>query len=83
MKAGQLKVTLIATGFSESSSLHKQNMSPLSNLFTAAPEKKAEFPEIRDEKETEPMAKLPRIKPEVSKKSWDIDVPTFLRKRKK
>lgn len=92
MKSGQLKVTLIATGFSENFSLHKQQgLSSLSSsLFASGVENKSESSQslarqadVKIERESD-SSKFPKIKPDSSKKSSDVwDIPTFLRKKKK
>ncbi|MBI4991732.1 MAG: cell division protein FtsZ [Candidatus Harrisonbacteria bacterium] len=82
MKNGQIKVTLIATGFSGTSST--KNPSSLSNLFTAPVEKKPEPLLAKGATVEEP--KLPRKlehKPEHKKDSDVWDIPTFLRRKKK
>ncbi|MDO8429949.1 MAG: cell division protein FtsZ [bacterium] len=83
MKAGQLKVTIIATGFN-GSSLKGAGNSPLSNLFNTASERKQPELLINRKEEKEDMDEpRPRVKQELPKKSDVWDIPTFLRKKKK
>lgn len=83
MKAGQLKVTIIATGFS-GASLKGSGNSPLSNLFTSSSERKQPELLINRKEEKEDMDEpRPRVKPELPKKGDVWDIPTFLRKKKK
>ena len=78
MKAGSVKVTLIATGFSGNA---VSKASPaLSNLFNAPVEKKNEPLLSKSEIIEEP--KLSR-RPEHKKDSDVWDIPTFLRRKKK
>jgi cell division protein FtsZ len=73
---GQLKVTLIATGFN---GLHmKGREASLPDLFSA----NIEMP--KEEKKASIIAVQKKEKPEIKKKTTDAwDVPTFLRKKKK
>lgn len=80
MKAGQLKVTIVATGFSGTP--YKTSGTALANLFNAPPEKKSELTIKRDEKEFT-IEERPRPKSETHKKSDVWDIPAFLRKKKK
>lgn len=92
MKSSELKVTIIATGFSGTTPFPRANASTITNLFNAAPtEKKADHggnmhasakdDKMNSEKEEPRPAKH---KPDASKKTSDIwDIPTFLRKKKK
>jgi hypothetical protein len=83
MKAGQLKVTIIATGFN-GSSLKGAGNSPLSNLFNTASERKQPELLINRKEEKEDMDEpRPRVKQELPKKSDVWDIPTFWRKKKK
>lgn len=82
MKSGQLRVTVIATGFNGAS-----NQKPLmadSNLFsvTSEPVKKIDLPLIQRESAVN-EEKFKKEKPHAVKKSDDVwDIPTFLRKKK-
>lgn len=79
MKPGQIKVTLIATGFNE---LGMKNL-PAPSLFSSpAVEKKAEFPSPIEKKE-QISEKSHKEKGSSHKKSGDVwDIPTFLRRKK-
>ncbi len=76
MKAGQLKVTLIATGFSGQSVGRTSVMASLFSVPAALQESAAAKDVVAEEKVKK------EIKPVASKKSSDWDVPTFLRKKK-
>ncbi len=78
MKVGQLKVTIIATGFN-GQSMGKAS-SAISNLFNSS----VASQEVVVPKEVSADEKVKKeIKSVVSKKSSDVwDVPTFLRKKK-
>ena len=79
MKAGQIKVTIVATGFS-GTALNKPSAS-LSNLFNTPVEKR---PESTYKKEEMMEEAKPKPKTEMQKKSSDVwDIPTFLRKKKR
>ena len=84
MKNGQIKVTLIATGFSNSS-VNKSSGSSLSNLFNAPVERKPELAFRKEEKNSADDLKPAKPRqPESHKKSPDVwDIPTFLRRKKK
>ncbi|MBI3045921.1 MAG: cell division protein FtsZ [Candidatus Harrisonbacteria bacterium] len=79
MKAGQIKVTIVATGFSGAP--YKTSGTALANLFNAPPEKKPELTVKREPVEEE--LKPARPKAELNKKSDVWDIPAFLRKKKK
>ena len=84
MKNGQIKVTLIATGFSNSS-VNKSSGPSLSNLFNAPVERKPELAFKKEEKDPADDLKPAKPRqPESHKKSSDVwDIPTFLRRKKK
>lgn len=77
MKAGQLKVTIVATGFAGTP--YKTSATALASLFNAPPEKKAELTVKREDIEEEKL----KPRPEPHKKSDVWDIPAFLRKKKK
>lgn len=77
MKAGQLKVTIVATGFAGTP--YKTSATALASLFNAPPEKKAELTVKREDA----LEEKPKLKPEPHKKSDVWDIPAFLRKKKK
>ena len=80
MKQGQIKVTLVATGFNGSGT-HKQQ---LSGLFSSQVEKKAELSAQKENKETADSShKQVKSKLEQQKKTDIWDIPAFLRKGKK
>ena len=80
MKAGQIKVTIIATGFN-GASLKGAGSSALSNLFTSQSEKRPpELATMKKEEKEYPEETRPK---ERHKKSDVWDIPTFLRKKKK
>ncbi|OGY67732.1 MAG: cell division protein FtsZ [Candidatus Zambryskibacteria bacterium RIFCSPLOWO2_01_FULL_45_43] len=80
MKPGQIKVTIVATGFSDNG-LHKSSTMPLSNLFSSGnAERKADIGGHKDEKTVPDEGKASKS-PKKSSDVWDI--PTFLRKNKK
>ena len=83
MKAGQIKVTIVATGFSGST--YKTSAAALTNLFNASPEKKAELTIKREPIEDREEAKSRNAAPksDTHKKSDVWDIPTFLRRKKK
>lgn len=83
MKAGQLKVTIVATGFNGTT--YKTSSAALTNLFNSQSEKKTELPSIKgEEKEFTNESRPVRTKIENSKKPSDVwDIPAFLRKNKK
>ena len=81
MKAGQLKVTIVATGFTGAP--YKTSSAALSSLFNAPPEKKAELTIKRGEKEFLEEARPLKLKSEAHKKSDVWDIPAFLRRKKK
>lgn len=84
MKSGQLKVTIIATGFNGTP--YKNSSTSLSNLFNAPTEKKSELMVRRDDLDADikkEEAKSAKPKFESHKKSDVWDIPTFLRKKKK
>ena len=81
MKAGQIKVTIIATGFN-GASLKSAGSSALSNLFTSSERKQPELLNRKDEKEEMDEPRL-RVKPELPKKGDVWNIPTFLRKKKR
>lgn len=90
MKVSELKVTIIATGFSGAQSFQKNMPTAMTNLFNAPSEKKPERSMMIDRGEKEmPSLDIEESKPirqksEASKKSSDIwDIPTFLRKKRK
>jgi cell division protein FtsZ len=81
MKSGQIKVTIVATGFT-GANLNKPAPA-LSTLFSAPVEKRQEMtPRVEDREVKEEVR---HIKPKIEdKKSSDVwDIPTFLRKKKK
>ncbi len=82
MKAGEIKVTIVATGFT-GANLNKPAPA-LSTLFSAPVEKKQE-PMSRMEEHREPKEEARQARPKSEdKKSTDVwDIPTFLRKKKK
>lgn len=82
MKPGQVKVTLIATGFN-SSSIHKTGQ--LSNLFSAQPDKKSENPlkEMGEVKKADKSEKKDKQEKQEGPKTDVWDIPAFLRKKKK
>lgn len=84
MKNGQIKVTLIATGFSNSA-VNKSSGSSLSNLFNAPVERKPEFAPRKEEKDSaDDLRPVKPRQPESHRKSSDVwDIPTFLRRKKK
>ncbi len=88
MKAGQLKVTIVATGFSGTPNFQKTTTASLSNLFNAPAEKKTDHGAAfnREEKELEKLEKeeanpVRQKQAPVKKDIWDI--PAFMRKKKK
>lgn len=88
MKAGTLKVTIVATGFSGTPNFQKTTTASLSSLFNAPAEKKTDHGAAfaKEEREIEKLEKEEshsnRPKPEAAKKDiWDI--PAFMRKKKK
>ncbi len=87
MKSGQLKVTIVATGFSGTPAFQKTTTASLSSLFNAPAEKKADHGAAfeREEREMEKLEKEEsrpsRQKMEPKKDIWDI--PAFMRKKKK
>ena len=90
MKSGQLKVTIVATGFSGTGNFQKPASAALSSLFNVPMEKKPEHGAVfaKEEKEVDRLEKEEnrpiRAKHEAPKKSSDIwDIHTFLRKKKK
>lgn len=90
MKVSELKVTIIATGFSGTQPFQKNMPTAMTNLFNAPGEKKPERSMISDKAEPEmprfdkEESKPIRQKSEASKKPSDIwDIPTFLRKKRK
>ncbi len=90
MKTSELKVTIIATGFTGTQSFQKNMPTAMTNLFNAPGEKKSERSIAMDKEEKEAQrldkeeSKSIRQKSEASKKTSDIwDIPTFLRKKKK
>jgi cell division protein FtsZ len=81
MKNGRIKVTIIATGFSNS--VINKPASPISDLFNSPSEKKPELFMKSENKEAEPKAPV-KPKPPIVKNSSDVwDIPAFLRKKKK
>jgi len=82
MKQGQIKVTLIATGFSDSGMVKSTLASP--SLFSApVMDKKLDLPTTPEKKEMHHAEKTAKEKPSAGKKSNDIwDIPTFLRRKK-
>lgn len=80
MKQGQIKVTLVATGFNGSGT-HKPQ---LSGLFSSQMEKKTELPAQKENKEISDLShKQVKSKLEQQKKTDIWDIPAFLRKGKK
>ena len=85
MKAGTLKVTIVATGFS-GSAMGKQSSTALSNLFNTPVERKPELLPRKEEKDhTEDLKPIkPKQDQHLKKSSSDVwDIPTFLRRKKK
>jgi len=82
MKAGQIKVTIVATGFT-GANLSKPAPA-LSTLFSAPVERRPEaMPRVEDHYEAKEEVRHAKPKSE-DKKSNDVwDIPTFLRKKKK
>ncbi|MDE2001653.1 MAG: cell division protein FtsZ [Patescibacteria group bacterium] len=91
MKAGQLKVTIVATGFSETMAYGKHGGSAMTNLFSTATEHSLDHGSVfaKEEEQVERLvekeesAKPARAKHDAAKKSDIWDVPAFLRKKKK
>ncbi len=84
MKAGQIKVTIVATGFSVNSVAGKQSPAPISSLFSSPVEKKPEPLLMKKEEERSDEDRVVKERPKTAKKSSDVwDIPTFLRKKKK
>jgi cell division protein FtsZ len=85
LKAGQIKVTLVATGFNGLSIKRDSNL----NLFIdkdarEVSEIKREEPKLDFNKEVDNQEPLKKIGTESTKKDEDVwDIPTFLRKRKR
>ncbi len=85
LKAGQIKVTLVATGFNGLSTKRESNLS----LFTGrdgrkASETKREEPKLDFNKEVDNPEFLKKTEAEPIKKDDDVwDIPTFLRKKRK
>ena len=82
MKPGQVKVTLIATGFN-GSNIHKGGQ--LSNLFSAQAEKKSEnsLKEMGEVKKSDKLEKKDKQEKIENPKTDVWDIPAFLRKKKK
>ncbi len=99
MKAGQLKVTIVATGFSGTPNFQKTTTASLSNLFNTPADKKTDHGEVfeREVKELSPSGHVYGRSPVVGEKEEfgstrqkpapgkkDIwDIPAFMRKKKK
>lgn len=83
LKTGQIKVTVIATGFN-GSGLTTKPLSSESNLFNVLqPIKKEALTEEPKEKKAVSEEKGKKLKSPAAKKSSDTwDIPTFLRKKK-
>ncbi len=82
MKPGQIKITLIATGFSGTGMSKSMSASSSSSLF-ASPmvEKKMDLPSIPEKKESS-SEKPQKEKPQQKKPDDLWDIPTFLRRKK-
>lgn len=78
MKAGQIKVTLIATGFNGLTS-HKP--AQISNLFTTSVEQRPELISQKESVAAEEKSGKQKLEPMPKSEEWDI--PAFLRKKKK
>ncbi len=82
MKIGQIKVTLIATGFSEVG-MGKSLIGAPSLFSVPIMEKKIDMPSASEKKETSTHEKSTKEKAAAAKKSNDVwDIPTFLRRKK-
>ena len=85
LKAGRIKVTLVATGFNGLSIKRDNNL----DLFTSrdvrkASEMKREEPNLDFNKEVDNAESLKKTEAEATKKNDDVwDIPTFLRKKRK
>lgn len=77
LKKGEIKITVIASGFPEGKGLKKPNIFP----FSSTPRKEEE----RDEEKEEPVIKMEEQPKEQEKKSGDDEwdsVPAFLRRKR-
>lgn len=85
LKAGQIKVTLVATGFNGLSVKRENNLSLfIGKDVREASEVKREEPKLDFNKEVDNPAPLKKIDAESNKKDDDVwDIPTFLRKKKR
>ena len=81
LKAGQIKVTIIATGFNGASGKSAPADSSLFSILT--PAQKTEPKELPKVREVLSEEKNKKEKPSAHKKAGDLwDIPTFLRKKK-
>ncbi|HZX00901.1 MAG TPA: cell division protein FtsZ [Candidatus Paceibacterota bacterium] len=85
LKAGQIKVTLVATGFNGLSVKRESNLSLFTSKDTReVSEMRREGPKLDFNKEVDNLEPPKKIEPESNKKDDDVwDIPTFLRKKKR
>ena len=85
LKAGQIKVTLVATGFNGLSVKRDSNLSLfIDKEARGVPEIRREEPKLDFNKEVDNSEPLKKIVTESTKKDDDVwDIPTFLRKKKR
>lgn len=85
LKAGQVKVTLVATGFNGLSVKRENNLSLfIGKDVREASETKREEPKLDFNKEVDNPGPVKKIDAESKKKDDDVwDIPTFLRKKKR
>src|SRR3990167_5532688 len=81
LKAGQIKVTLVATGFNGLSVKRESNLSLFTSKDTReVSEMRREGPKLDFNKEVDNLEPPKKIEPESNKKDDDVwDIPTFLR----